>query len=876
MKRIKSLLCVFTALLIFGIPVMPAGAVEPNVFYESFNSGTTADWALKGISGGNTAGIAEESLAYDKSYRLYKDAASAANQYVSATKKWTPMRGNVIVDFKIRAVKASDTGYCSVTLGDSAEKSIVSMEFYYNNSAYPNAALAMKAPGRGIVASGSPVTGERWYHFKIECDTVNHTMNVYLDDFTKPLYSNVAMMSGEAADVGSLTLNSLNLGWHGSLYVDDLKVYQNDAQSSVAVTEASLDLGDLSQVTRDLALPVSGDNGTAVTWTSSAPEVISSSGAVTQQETDREVVLTAKIEKDGAEPAEKQFTAFVPSFVEAEGLTASEPYYTTLEDAVISELPREGKAKVKADFEKPSALTAPLMLACAFYDASGRMVDIFCKTQEFGEGTRRGTIETEVDGRFLVTGGSCKTYVWEAATLVPLAKPLVSDIGNRYSAFSVNTYFSDNMVLQRGKDIHVVGKGPEGKTVTAELNGVAKSAVVRGDKWDICFDPMEADGKTHTLTVTADGFEKTFQNILIGDVYLCSGQSNMAYTMAKLKNTAEYSQEVVDRITADCADAVNYPNIRYYKMQTVGDLYSDIPLDEPKRNWGTASETTVQNFSATAYYFGRELHRSTGVPVGLILSAINGTTIQQWMDAQTIGEANVDMKGKESFYNALIHPFTQFGLAGIVWYQGESNYNDTENYRRYFPALIEGWRRQFGQQDLPFLFVQLPSYSAWDYRLMREVQLETFLSMNQVGMAVLTDVGDPDNLHPGDKDVVGARLAAAARALIYQEPIEGTGPTPDRVAFEGASATVRFGHVGDGLLAGGREPLRGFEVCGPDGVYVAAQAEITGDGSVQVSAAGVSEVIGVRYAFQKLMDGNLYNSEGLPASPFRTDSFAVQ
>ena len=464
-------------------------------------------------------------------------------------------------------------------------------------------------------------------------------------------------------------------------------------------------------------------------------------------------------------------------------------------------------------------------------------------------------------------GDTVSVFVWDGiSTLVPLATA-ERVLPVNYTQYSVNSYFSDNMVLQRGSKIPVCGMGPTGGSVRVTLDDTTKTAVVTDNKWSVEFDAMEADGKEHTLIVGAEGFVKTFKNIAIGDVYLASGQSNMALTMGILMSDT-YSDDVNEMTAKEVEKAGEYTDLRLYRMRSNGDLYLDEPEEEPRASWVVSNSTSVKNFTAIGYYFGKKINQSENIPVGIVQSAINGTKIQQWMDDETIKNENVDVQGTDSMYNALIHPFAKFPFKAVLWYQGESNYNDVENYGRYMTALVNSWRDNFNDSDLPFLYVQLPSFDTWDYRGIRDVQLELSQTLSNVGMIAMTDGGEATEIHPWDKETVAERLAVLARGMFYGYDKEYRCPIVEAVEYNGAEATVVFKYEGEGLKTADGGALKGFELCGSDGVYKKAAAEITSDNTVKVSADGIDKATGVRYSYEKMMTGNLYNSENLPAAPF--------
>ena len=315
--------------------------------------------------------------------------------------------------------------------------------------------------------------------------------------------------------------------------------------------------------------------------------------------------------------------------------------------------------------------------------------------------------------------------------------------------------------------------------------------------------------------------------------------------------------------------------------------------------WTPATQEAARWFSAVTYAFGRQIHRKTGVPTGLITAALGGTPAQAWSarDALLASPALRPLADQPSacgLYNGSIAPLAPFAVKGVVWYQGESNadtYDQAIQYRTLLPAMIGSWRKAWGY-SLPFVLVQLPAYhpiqaqpsdSPWAW--LREAQLITAQSVPQVGLAVTIDTGLADNLHPGTKVAVGERAAQAALALAYHQAVVPTGPLFQAMTIEDGALRVRWKNVGAGLRSqevttnGGAthipaQPVQGFSVCGANHQFVWADAQIVGKDTVVVSSPQVPHPIAVRYAWAGFPLCNLYNSGGLPAAPFRTDQFA--
>jgi len=475
-----------------------------------------------------------------------------------------------------------------------------------------------------------------------------------------------------------------------------------------------------------------------------------------------------------------------------------------------------------------------------------------------------------------------------------------------------DSLFGDNAVLQQGRKVPVWGTASEGEKVTVCFGGQKSEALTKDGKWMVWLDPMDANATPQTMTIKGASNTVTSTNILVGEVWICSGQSNMEWTLQKCTNA-----------TAAIAAAVD-PQIR---LLTVPRSPVDEPQSSAQVTWKECNSTNVPSFSAVAYFFARDLRKNLNIPVGLIGSYWGGTPAEAWTDRKTLASSpvlnailekhakavtsfdplkleeenkkitaqyeaeaakavaegkpkpggprlklapKVDHRRPCALYNGMIAPLQPYAIRGVIWYQGENNSGEAKLYQTLFPAMIGNWRSAWNQGDFPFLFVQIAPYKKMTPEI-REAQLLTWKRTPNTSMAVITDVGNPENIHPTNKEPVGQRLALAARALAYGEKIEYSGPLYKSAETNGNSITINFDHPGKGLLAKDG-PLKGFVIAGPDKTFVPAQAEIKGS-TVIVSAPLVSNPVAVRYGWDFVPDVNLYNQEGLPASPFRTDDW---
>ena len=434
-----------------------------------------------------------------------------------------------------------------------------------------------------------------------------------------------------------------------------------------------------------------------------------------------------------------------------------------------------------------------------------------------------------------------------------------------------NVLFSDGAVLQRGQNIPVWGTAKEGEKVTVELAGQTATTTAKGGKWKLELKPLEAGGP-FSMKISGDN-EVTVNNLLVGEVWVASGQSNMEWTL----NQA--FQPEVEKPKA------NFPEIRMITAKKAASLQ---PLDQIEGSWQVCSPETVGNFSAVAYYFARDLHAKLGVPVGIISTSWGGTPAQAWTSAEGF-EGQPELKGyadqlkaaaekppengpgphfPSALYNAMIAPVVPYGMKGVIWYQGESNAGQSKQYQTLFPAMIADWRTKWKLGDFPFLFVQIAPFNGQPPEI-REAQFLTLAKSKNTAMAVITDYGDAKDIHPKQKEPVGNRLSLAARALAYGEKIVYSGPLYKEMKVAGSEVAISFDHTGGGLVAKDGD-LKGFTIAGADGKFVPAKAVIKGD-AVVVSAEGVIDPKAVRYGWINVPDVNLFNKDGLPASPFRTD-----
>jgi sialate O-acetylesterase len=453
----------------------------------------------------------------------------------------------------------------------------------------------------------------------------------------------------------------------------------------------------------------------------------------------------------------------------------------------------------------------------------------------------------------------CTRLVGFALSLFIATSPALADV-------QVNPLFTSDMLLQRDMPLKVWGTSDDGEEVTVKIANQSASTKAAGGNWEVTLKPLAAGGP-HTLVI--EGKDKIeLDNVLIGEVWIASGQSNMQWSVN--------DGEDPDRVRAEA----KHPHIRLFTVKREG---KPTPQDSAEGRWVECSPETVGGFSAVAYHFGVALHKNLDVPIGLISTNVGGTAAQRWTPKEVLEKTPelqkyAEQKDASDLYNAMIHPLLKFRIRGAIWYQGESNAGEAYRYRVLFPAMIKSWRDRWGQGDFPFLFVQLapfmqiskePQQSAWAE--LREAQLMTLSKSPNTAMAVITDIGDEKDIHPKPKQPVGERLALAARALAYGEKIEYSGPLFESMKTNGKRAILRFTHVGKGLEARG-DKLSGFEIAGEDQKFHRADAKIEGD-TVAVASSEVDKPVAVRFGWANYPVVNLWNKDGLPASPFRTDQW---
>ncbi len=450
--------------------------------------------------------------------------------------------------------------------------------------------------------------------------------------------------------------------------------------------------------------------------------------------------------------------------------------------------------------------------------------------------------------------------------------------------FSANAYtrlpdiFSNNMVLQQQTTIHFNGFADPGQkiSVIAGWNGdTLKTAATSNTKWTVDLKTPKAGGP-YQITIIGDS-TITIENVLIGEVWICTGQSNMEFSADWHFNN--YQEEI---------NKANHPEIRFFHIQKISASY---PQQEVRGKWEVCTPPTMHLFSAAGYFFGRTLNENLHQPVGLIESCWGGSPVEAWTPEEVF-------KNNEQLaisatkltpvpwspvrpgvnYNAMIAPIINFPIAGAIWYQGEANVINASGYQATFSEMIQSWRMQW-KKEFPFYFVQIAPFNygqGYGGAEVREAQLQTYRTVPKTGMVVVTDItGDTNDIHPKDKLDVGKRLAAWALANTYgKQNIIFSGPLYRSMDITGNKAILYFDFAKDGLIKKG-EHLTDFLIAGGDHQFFPATATIS-DSTVIVYSAQVANPVAVRMGFTNTAIPNLFNKAGLPASPFRTDDWDLK
>ena len=482
-----------------------------------------------------------------------------------------------------------------------------------------------------------------------------------------------------------------------------------------------------------------------------------------------------------------------------------------------------------------------------------------------------------------------------------LARTVYGGITGDYGGLQMSEIYTDGMVLQREVPLDIHGRADAGRKVTVMFAGQKVQTVAnnRGE-WSVTLQPMKA-ARNLMLVVESDKTKKVFRDVAVGEVWLCSGQSNMAFTLQQAATAARDIPNVSDADLRFFDMKANWQTNDVAWPLSAIDSLNHLQYFAPT-SWHGATPETAGQFSAVAYYFGKMLRDSLQVPVGLVCNAVGGAPTEAWIDRNTLetrfpailndwlhndfiqqwvrerAAKNIsNARGASArhpyepcyLYESGMLPLLQYRVKGVVWYQGESNAHNMEAHERLFKLLVDSWRTNMKNEEMPFYFVQLSSLNRPSWPWFRDSQLRLMRQLPGLGMAVSSDVGDSLDVHPTHKLEVGERLARWALCKTYARKVVPSGPLFSRAWREGSTAVVEFDYA-DGLTTSDGNPLRCFEVAETEGLFYPAEAEISG-GKVRLSSDKVRTPHFVRYAWQPFTRANMVNADGLPASTFRAE-----
>jgi sialate O-acetylesterase len=454
---------------------------------------------------------------------------------------------------------------------------------------------------------------------------------------------------------------------------------------------------------------------------------------------------------------------------------------------------------------------------------------------------------------------------------------------NLFAEIKLPAIFGDNMVLQRETQVAIWGEASKNSSVRVTTSWNGKSYYTESSNngsWKLKVATLKAGGP-YEITIS-DGTALKLKNVLIGEVWVCSGQSNMEMQM----KGRGMNQPVLG--STDAIALSSNPNIRLFTVRRGANIK---PLNDFTGDWKTCEPESVSEFSATAYYFGLMLQKVLNVPVGLINSSWGGTSIQPWISKTTckkfdfiklgdkIFDGNQAQQTPTALFNAMINPMVGYGIRGVIWYQGEGNINEPQNYQKMLPGLIEDWRSLWGIGDFPFYYMQIAPFDYGQEGLnsayLREAQLKASTTLPNIGMACILDIGEKNCIHPSNKETGSKRLALMALEQTYGiKGINGLSPVMKEMSVSEGVVKLIFDNAPNGLTSFGKE-LSCFEVAGADKRFFPAKAFITRAG-VTLFSPSVSEPVAVRYAFKDFVVGDLFGVNGFPVSSFRTDEWVPE
>ena len=448
--------------------------------------------------------------------------------------------------------------------------------------------------------------------------------------------------------------------------------------------------------------------------------------------------------------------------------------------------------------------------------------------------------------------------------------------------------FSDDMILQRESQVPIWGLSSPNEKVTVLSSWNNKTTSTKADNngnWNVKIETPQAGGP-YQLNISTSNSVLNYSNVLIGEVWIASGQSNMQ--MALFGGGKEPVLGSIDMIAQSKNSSI--------RLFTVKLSSSETPIKQLKGQWLVSSPANSSGFSAVAYSFANYLNKVLDIPIGIINTSWGGSPAEAWTDKKTLdfnfekSEIRNNHKDKavhhnpSGLFNAMIHPLIPFKIRGAIWYQGEANVGRANNYTKLMNKMIDGWRFNWNQGSFPFYFVQIAPNGAGgkknksDQAYLREAQMMTMMQTENTGMAVTMDIGSEFTVHPPEKILVGKRLAYWALVKDYGiKGISFSGPIYKSLTIKGDKIIVNFDYAQNGITSY-NEPLLGFEISGPDRVFYPANAKVIRDygsnrSKLEVSSSKVKNPVAVRYGWKNYLKGNLYNTQGLPASSFRSDNW---
>lgn len=549
--------------------------------------------------------------------------------------------------------------------------------------------------------------------------------------------------------------------------------------------------------------------------------------------------------------------------------TAADQYGTAAEYLTAGDM--AFRMRVRANSGEPT-----LRMYAALYDTADDILErVHMSKTTLTEGQEKElTVSLPIPEDY--NGKQVKIYLWDEQ-FIPVGTPerfVQEEVS--VEGLQLPSVFASNSVLQRGAPIKVWGRATPGKQVTVSFGGSSDTAAAdyKGNFTATLPAIAEANAEGQTMTVTDGETTLTFDNILVGDVWLCGGQSNMRWSL----NT-------VDDADALIADAANYPNIRLYNQN---DSYAAAPqFDTAGGNWAVCTSDSAKAFSGVGYLFGKGLHLDKNVPVGLISAAYGGSRLEAWMSYRAIhsdprfealdGRLSATDKRRPTYlYNAMLKPIEGYAIKGMIFYQGEANTYDAALYRDLFPAFCRDFRENWGMGNLPIVYAQISAYdspyASENWVGLRQAQADALTDIPNAAIVVTMDIGEQDNIHPKNKQPVADRMLLAAKALAYGDETIYRSPAVSEAQFSGNSVTLTFTDTGDGLDTA--QTLSNFTLLDAAGTEYPAEAAVTGTNTITVSSDGLSDAVGVRYACSKFPAGGMTvwstqnGQRHLPAGPF--------